>query len=121
MVFLVKNDQGEDLFAKNRFIKSSDTKLKEPGKLTIQFDKESLHDFDQFIDFLDRVAEEADNQVAAVPRDWYNDKQKEALLSMMQNYFNNEILGKDHRFDPPFIVLLQVFLKKYSEEFDGKK
>jgi hypothetical protein len=50
-----------------------------------------------------------------VPRDWYNDKQKRSLLLKMGEYFINQILGKEHRFDPPFIVMLRVFLKEYSE------
>jgi len=118
---LVKNDQEERIFEKDGFVQSYDSYLKKPDKLKIKFDDQSLSDFDQFIEFLDRVAEEADNQVEAVPRDWYNDKQKKALLSKMGEYFNNQILGKEHRFDPPFIVMLKVFLKEYSEYLYEKK
>jgi hypothetical protein len=117
----VKNDQETKNFAKDDLIQSYDSFFKKPEKLNVQFDDLSLADFDQFIVFLDRVAEEADNEVEAVPRDWYNDKQKRALLSKMTEYFNNQILEKEHRFDPPFIVMLKVFLKEYSGYLYGKK
>jgi hypothetical protein len=118
---LVKNDQETKPFGKNDFVPSYDPFLKKPEKLKIQFDDQSLSDFDQFIEFLARVAEEADNEVEAVPLDWYNDRQKKALLSKMSEFFNNQILDKERRFDPPFIVMLKVFLKEYSEYLYEKK
>ncbi|MHC6202377.1 hypothetical protein ACYULU_04190, partial [Breznakiellaceae bacterium SP9] len=112
---LVKNDQETRKFEKGDFVQSSDAFLKKPEKLKIQFDTQSLFDFDEFIEFFDRVAQEADNEVEAVPREWYNDKQKKALLSKTGEFFNNQVLEKERRFDPPFIVMLKVFLKEYSE------
>ncbi|MDR1459355.1 MAG: hypothetical protein LBI60_04000 [Bacteroidales bacterium] len=118
---LVKNDQEEKKLGGNDFIQSYDSFLKKPEKLNIQFDDQSLSDFDEFIEFLDHIAEEADNEVEAVPRDWYNENDKKKLLSNMSEYFNNKILKEEHRFDPPFIVMLEVFLMKYSEYLDEKK
>jgi hypothetical protein len=117
----VKNGQEAKIFGKDDFVQSYDSFLKNPEKLSIQFDDQSLSDFDEFIEFLGRVAEEAHNEVEAVPGDWYNDKQKSSLLSKMGEYFNNQILEKEHRFDPPFIVMLKVFLKEYSEYLYEKK
>jgi hypothetical protein len=111
----VQNDQETKIFGKDDFVQSYDSFLKKPEKLKIKFDDQSLSDFDQFIEFLDRVAEEAHNEVEAVPRDWYNDRQKKTLLYKMGEFFNNQILEKERRFDPPFIVMLKVFLKEYSE------
>jgi hypothetical protein len=117
----VKNDQETKTFDKNDLIPSYDQYFKKPENLRVTFDDKSLSDFDQFIEFLDRVAEESNNDVEAVPREWYNDKQKKSLLSKMGEHFNNQILGKEHRFDPPFIVMLKVFLTYYSEYLYGRK
>jgi hypothetical protein len=112
---LVKNGQEARTFGKDSFVQSYDPFFNKPEKLNIEFDDQSLSDFDEFIEFLSRVAEEAGNEVEAVPKDWYNDKQKNSLLLKMGEYFNNQILEREHRFDPPFIVMLKVFLKEYSE------
>jgi hypothetical protein len=117
----VTNEGETRIFGKDDLIPSYDSFFKKPEKLNVQFDESSLSDFDRFIAFIDRVAEEARNEVEPVPRDWYNDKQKKSLLQNMGNYFNTEILGKEHRFDPPFIVMLKVFLKKYSGYLYGEK
>jgi hypothetical protein len=117
----IKNEQESRQFRKDELVPSNDPFFRKPDKLTVQFDDTSLAEFDEFIDFLDRVAEEADNEVEAVPREWYNDKEKKSLLSKMTNYFNNQVLEKERRFDPPFIVMLKVFLKEYGEYVYGKE
>jgi hypothetical protein len=116
-----KDGQDSRQFKKDDLVPSNDAFFKRPEKLTVKFDESNLADFDEFIEFLDRIAEDADNEVEAVPREWYNDKEKKSLLSKMTNYFNNEVLERDHRFDPPFIVMLKEFLKEYSEYLYGKK
>ena len=99
-------------FGKDEFVPSNIPLLKKPEKLSVTFDEASLKDFDEFIDFLDLVAENAKNEIDSIPREWYN---KESLLSKMTAHFNNQILAIERRFDPPFIVMLKVFLKYYSE------
>jgi hypothetical protein len=117
----IKNEQEPRQFRKDELVLSKDAFFMKPEKLTVQFNDSSLADFDEFIEFLDRVAEGAGNEVEAVPREWYNDREKKSLLSKMTNYFNNEVLEKERRFDPPFIVMLKVFLKNYSEYLYGRK
>jgi hypothetical protein len=117
----VMNNMETKSFGKDDLVQSNNDLFKKPEKLNVHLGDSSIADFDKFIEFLDRVAEEADNEVEAVPRDWYNDKQKKSLLSKMSEYFNNQILEKEHRFDPPFIVMLKVFLKEYSEYLYGQK
>jgi hypothetical protein len=108
-------DTGEnDFFGKDRLESVYLPLFQEPKNLEVQFDYTGLADFDQFVEFLDRVAQEAHYEVAAVPRGWYEEKKK-SLLSETNEYFNERILKKERRFDPPFIVMLRVFLKQYSE------
>jgi hypothetical protein len=116
----MKNEQESRPFGKDSLVPSNDAFFKKPEKLTVKFDDSSLSDFDEFVEFLDRVAAEADNEVEAVPREWY-DREKKSLLSKMTNYFNNEVLDRECRFDPPFIVMLKEFLKNYSEYLYGRK
>jgi hypothetical protein len=102
-------------FEKKEFVPSNIPLLKKPEKLNVIFDESSKKDFDEFIDFFDLVAENARNardEIDSIPREWYN---KGSLLSKMTAYFNNQILAIERRFDPPFIVMLKVFLKNYSE------
>jgi hypothetical protein len=117
----MKNEQESRQFRKDDLVPSNDAFFMKPEKLTVKFDDSSLADFDEFIEFLDRVAEEAGNEVEAVPREWYNDREKKSLLSKMTNYFNNQVLERERRFDPPFIVMLKEFLKNYSEYLYGRK
>jgi len=120
----VKNEQEiteTKQFEKDKPIQSKDPLFNEPDKLSVIFDESSLRDFDEFIEFFDRVVENARNEVNAVPKKWYNRKEKELLLSRMAARFNNKILREERRFDPPFIVMLKVFLDNYSEYLDGKR
>jgi hypothetical protein len=117
----ITGEQEVRRFRKDDLVPSHDAFFKRPEKLTVKFDDLSLADFDEFIEFLDRVAEETGNEVEAAPREWYNDKEKKSLLSKMTNYFNNQILEKERRFDPPFIVMLKEFLKEYGKYVYGKE
>jgi len=118
---IVQNEQESNQYRKDEFVQSNHPFFKKPEKLAVKFDDSSLSDFDEFIYFLDRTAENANYEVDAVPREWYSDKQKRSLLSKMTEHFNNQILDIEHRFDPPFIVMLKVFLKDYSGYLYGEK
>jgi len=108
-------------YLKDEMVKSNSQFLKEPDKLTVRFDESSLRDFDEFIDFMNKVSEKSNNEIDSVPGEWYNEKQKDILLSKMTAHFNQQILDREHRFDPPFIVMIEVFLKYYSEYLYEKR
>jgi hypothetical protein len=108
-----KNGQTKP-FGADEFILCRDQFIEKPRNLIIEFDSSSMSNFDKFIDFLDSIASISNQPVKTISREWYSD-QKDSLLSKMNEHFNNQILGIEGRFDPPFIVMLKVFLKYYSE------
>jgi hypothetical protein len=108
-----KNGQTKN-FEGDEFIMCRDPFIGKPRNLNVEFDNSSMSNFDEFINFLDSVVTISNYTVKAISREWYND-QKYSLLSKMTEHFNNQILDTEDRFDPPFIVMLKVFLKYYSE------
>jgi hypothetical protein len=84
-----------------------------PAELKIEFDKE-LAALDSFIEFFNRITAKTGGEMPPVDRDRYN-KSKKALWNKIQAE-TEHTLGEG-RFEPPFILMLKVFLEEYAEEY----
>jgi hypothetical protein len=81
-----------------------------PSELSITLGKE-LEALDEFIQFFNRIAVRTRNDMPPVSMDKIN---KKDLWNQINRQFENVLAGG--HFDPPFIVMLDVFLKEYFSE-----
>ena len=83
-----------------------------PKELTISINRE-LQALDDFIAFFNKIAVRTKNDMQPVSADWLI-KEKKPLWKKIETEFEN-LLDNGH-FNPPFIVMLDVFLKEYFYE-----
>jgi hypothetical protein len=99
-------------YAKNEFANVYTGPLSKPKSLSVNIDQ-SLPEFDEFICFFNNIAAKTRNDMPPIDTQWF-DKKKKSLWNQIKTEFEN-IFGAG-RFDPPFIVMLGVFLKEYGNE-----
>jgi hypothetical protein len=109
----ISNGNERKPFTKDDFIDIyTDPYFSTPKSLKITVPKE-LAELDDFIDFFNRIAAKTRNEMPSIPKDRYK-TMKKALWNQINTEFEN-ILGEG-RFEPPFIVMLKVFLDEYDYE-----
>jgi hypothetical protein len=103
------------VYGKDQFVAVyEDDFIKTPEKLTVSIDNE-LADFGEFISFFNRIAVKTQGDMPEISSEWY-EKNKKNLRNQIKTAFEKH-LQEDKRFEPPFIVMLKVFLDFYSEEY----
>jgi hypothetical protein len=109
---VVKEGASKTSLSKDEFVPAE--KFMQPAKLDIEINKE-LVELDDFIDFFNRIAKKAKDQDAPpVNTDWYKGY-KEKLFSNIKAKIINTLT--EDRFEPPFILMLKVFLEVYAEQY----
>jgi hypothetical protein len=93
--------------------KDEDQMFSAPKNLSVEIDKE-LADFDRFVKFFNKVAAGTDGDMRLIPEEWYQGYKKTLLMHIKESVLNT--LAED-RFEPPFIIMLKVFLEDYAEEY----
>jgi hypothetical protein len=88
-----------------------------PKELKMEFDKD-LGELDLFITFFNKITAKTANEMPPIEIDNYN-KSKRALWNKIKQEAAN-VLGEG-RLEPPFILMLKVFLEEYAEEYLWKK
>jgi hypothetical protein len=88
-----------------------------PKELKIEFDKE-LKELDSFIGFFNGITAKTANEMPPIDMDLFN-KSKKTLWNKIKQESENT-LGEG-RFEPPFILMLKVFLEEYAEDYLWKK
>jgi hypothetical protein len=105
----------KNVYGKDRFVDIyEDEFIKTPEKLTVSIDSD-LADFSDFISFFNRIAGKTQGDMPEISNEWYK-KNKKNLRNQIKTAFEKHLLD-DKRFEPPFIVMLKVFLDYYSEEY----
>ncbi|GMO69852.1 MAG: hypothetical protein Ta2A_18250 [Treponemataceae bacterium] len=102
----------EKEYPKNSFINPYDDVFRKPQTLKVSIDKE-LVEFGEFIDFYNTIAAKTKNDMPVIPMDWYKNEKK-TLWNQIKTE-TERVLEKEDRFDPPFIVMLKVFLELFGE------
>jgi hypothetical protein len=85
--------------------------------LEIEFDKD-LKELDMFVEFFNRITAKTNNEIAPIHIGDYT-ASKNTLWNNITNGFKSVL--KEGRFEPPFIVMLKVFLDVYVEGYLWKK
>jgi hypothetical protein len=105
-------------YDKDKFVLIYEEELiKTPEKLTATIDEE-LKDFENFLHFFNKIAAKTQGDMGEISTEkgsWY-DKRRISLWGKIKTEFAR-ILTEEKRFDPPFLVMLKVFLAFYSEEY----
>jgi hypothetical protein len=99
------------------FIGSNDQFFSSPENLDIEFDK-NLKELDMFVEFFNKITAKTNNEIAPIHIGDYT-ASKNTLWNNITNGFKSIL--KEGRFEPPFIVMLKVFLDVYVEEYLWKK
>jgi hypothetical protein len=99
------------------FIEANDQFFNSPENLGIEFDK-NLKELDMFVEFFNRITAKTNNEIPPIHIGDYA-ASKNALWDNISNGFKSVL--KEGRFEPPFIVMLKVFLEVYVEEYLWKK
>jgi hypothetical protein len=103
------------VYAKDVFVRSygDDDYIQDTKNITFELDKE-LSDFDDFLEFFNKLAPETEGDMPKIDLSWYKEKRK-VLYGRLEKDFKS--IFKDDRFESPFIIILKGFLKDYSEEY----
>jgi len=75
--------------------------------------KQELNAIDEFVEFFNRIVAKTKGDMPRISLDKFN-KERKNLYRLIQTECENR-LSEGH-FDPPFIVMLDVFLKEYVNE-----
>jgi len=109
----VSNKSGTKTFKSNDFVDTyNDQFFAIPKELSITI-KPELNAIDDFLEFFNRIAAKTRNDIPPISSDWLN-KERKNLWRLISTEFENR-LSEGH-FDPPFIVMLDVFLKEFFNE-----
>jgi hypothetical protein len=84
-----------------------------PKELTIKFDKE-LWKLDSFIEFFNKITAKTGRDIPPINIETYK-ASKPALWKKIQQEAENVL--KEDRFEPPFILMLKVFMEEYVEDY----
>jgi hypothetical protein len=99
-------------YRKEEFVDVYTGPLAKPKDISIRIDQ-SLSEFDEFIGFFNRVADKTKGDMPRLDTEWFA-KEKNSLWKDITTGIKN-VLQED-RFVPPFIVMLEVFLKEYGND-----
>jgi frataxin-like iron-binding protein CyaY len=105
----------EKEYHNNAFIDVYTDEFAEPQELVIKLDP-NLTELDEFIEFFNGIAKKTRGDMPPISRDWFSKQKKQLWLdttTVMENIL------QEKRFESPFIVLLNEFLKEYSERDNG--
>jgi hypothetical protein len=83
----------------------------------VEFDKE-LAELEAFIAFFNKITAKTGNEMPPIDTAEFA-KAKKSLWNSIKAECENTL--EQGRFEPPFIVMLKVFLEEYAEEFLWKK
>ncbi|GMO41381.1 MAG: hypothetical protein Ta2F_17300 [Termitinemataceae bacterium] len=108
---IAKGDGIPTSYTKDVFIDPYAGVFVNPQLLHITVEKD-LSDFGEFLEFFNRIATKSRGDMPLIPMDWY-EAEKQTLWNQIKAAFENT-LEKEKRFDPPFIVMLKVFLDIYG-------
>jgi hypothetical protein len=73
---------------------------------------EKLSEMEDFIQFFNNISRKARVDIDPIDEGWWT-QQKKHVWAEFKTEFKTMLPGK--RFDPPFIVMIEVLLKKYGE------
>jgi len=93
---------------KDKFVNPYEDPFRDPRELSVKIDQ-NIDALDDFIQFFNSVAAKTRGDIPPVSMDSINEKKKD-LRSQINTEFEN--VRSSGRFDPPFIVILDVFLKE---------
>ncbi|MDR2194423.1 MAG: hypothetical protein LBP19_08165 [Treponema sp.] len=82
-----------------------------PNILSITIDRE-LSEFGEFLDFFNRIASKTRGDMPIIQRGWF-ERERQTLWNQIRTEIER-VLQTENRFDPPFIVMLKVFLDEFS-------
>jgi hypothetical protein len=117
-ITLVKNSMPKTYGKDDFIVRYEDEYVQNTKLLTPEIDKD-LPDFSEFLDFFNHLAGKTQGEMPKIDMDWY-ESHKKLLWNQIKTEF--ETILKQERFEPPFIVILKVFLDVYNEEYlYGKK
>jgi hypothetical protein len=88
-----------------------------PRELKIEIDKD-MPELDAFISFFNKITAKTGNEMPPIDIGDYN-ASKNTLWNKIRQEFENAL--QNGRFEPPFILMLRVFLEEYAEEYLWKK
>jgi hypothetical protein len=84
-----------------------------PKELKMEFD-ERLGELDSFLVFFNKITAKTGNEMPPIEMDNYN-KSKRTLWNKIKAGAKNAL--DEGRFEPPFILMLKVFLEEYAEKY----
>jgi len=93
---------------KDKFVNPYEDPFRDPSELSVKIDQ-NIDALDEFIQFFNSVAAKTRGDMPPVSIDSVNGMKKD-LRSQINTQFEN--VRSSGRFDPPFIVILDVFLKE---------
>jgi hypothetical protein len=114
----VNNGNEKKPLSETSFIDTyNDQFFAEPASLKVEFSKD-LEELDDFISFLNKISGKSRGDYPPINTEFFN-KSKKNLWSKIDKESKNVL--KEGRFEPPFILMLKVFLEEYAEEYLWKK
>jgi hypothetical protein len=109
---LTSEDGAKKKLGKDDFIDTySDQFFSKPEKLKVNIDPE-LPELERFIEFFNAIVGRTKGDIHPIDEGWWTEYRKKDLWNKIQVSFENALAEK--RFDPPFIVMISVFLKEYG-------
>jgi hypothetical protein len=110
----VKRGNKEEKYEKNKFVDVYTDNFARPDELIVEMDK-NLPELEKFIEFFNRIATRTQNDIPSISKDWYSDNKK-ILWNDISEMMLNTL--KEKRFEAPFVLMLNVFLKEYFAQFN---
>jgi len=102
-------------YKKNDFVDVYADNFPQPEELSdIKLDP-NLAELEEFIDFFNRIAAKTKKEMHPIPKDWYS-RHKKGLWNDITTVIE-DTLTKEKRFESPFIIMLNIFIKYYSEHY----
>ncbi|MDR3046665.1 MAG: hypothetical protein LBU51_03500, partial [Bacteroidales bacterium] len=113
-ITLIK-DNVPKIYEKDVFVRSygDDDYIQDTKNITFELDRD-LRDFDEFLEFFNKLAPETEGDMPKIDLNWYKEK-RNVLYGRLEKDFKS--IFKDDRFEAPFITILKGFIKDYSEEY----
>jgi hypothetical protein len=114
----VENSGEKRTLSKNSFIDTyNDPFFAEPASLKVEFGKE-LEELGDFISFLNKISGKSRGDYPPINAEFFKSSKKKLWSSIDKESKNILNIG---RFEPPFILMLKVFLEEYAEEYLWKE
>ena len=116
-VTVSKDSDTKNFYASDFVDTYKDQFFSSPKDLKVEFDRELL-ELESFIMFFNRVTAKTGNEMPPIDPAEFS-KAKKSLWNKIKQECENTL--NEGRFEPPFIVMLKVFLEEYAEEYLWKK